>query len=78
MDYTLELMQVKSQYRENLIAKHKLLNSDTFYYVYYPTFLLIIQSNNQDDLKISIVAEKIYTNIKEDIHCNLNIQCIDL
>lgn len=78
MDYTLELMQVKSQYRENLIAKHKLLNTDVFYYVYYPTFLLIIQSNNQDDLKISIVAEKIYMNIKEDIHCNLNIQCIYL
>ena len=78
MDYTLELMQIKSQYIENLIAKHKLLNSDTFYYVYYPTFLLIIQSNSPDDLKISIVAEKIYTNIKEDIHCNLNIQYIDL
>lgn len=77
-DYTLELIQSASSYRATFITKQQILNTGTFCYIYYPTFLLAIQSNGLDDMKLSILSEKITVDINESLACKLNMQTMNL
>lgn len=77
-EYTLELIQSTSSYRKTFITKQQILNTGTFCYIYYPTFLLTIQSDELDNMKLSILSEKITVDIKESLACKLNMQTMNL
>lgn len=77
-EYTLKLMQADSSYRTTFITKQQILSTGTFCYIYYPTFLLIIQANGLDDLTLTIISEKITIDIPESLACKLNMQTINL
>lgn len=77
-EYTLKLMQADSSYRTTFITKQKILNTGTFCYIYYPTFLLVIQANGLDDIILTIISEKITLDIPESLACKLNMQTINL